>query len=57
MITEVLLVLQLYVTLFFIWWRFELLIKAVADVVNIFNNDDFLQDTVDTPKEGTEQHK
>ena len=57
MITEVLLVLQLYVTLFFIWWRFELLIKAVTDVVNIFNNDDFLQDTVDTPKEGTEQHK
>ena len=53
MITEVLLVLQLYLTLFFIWWRFELLIKAVADVVNIFNNDDFLQDTVDTPKEGT----
>ena len=29
----------------------------MADVNNIFNDDDFLRDAVDTPKEGTEQHK
>ena len=29
----------------------------MTDVVNIFNDDDFLRTTVDTPKEGTEQHK
>ena len=56
-ITEVLLALPLYLILFFIWWRFRHLIKAMIDVVNIFNDDNFLIDTVDTPKEGTDQHK
>ena len=56
MITEVLLVLPLYLTLFFIWYRFRSLIKAMTDVKDIFN-DDFLGDTADTPKQGIEQHK
>ena len=56
MITEVLLVLPLYLTLFFIWYQFRSLIKAMTDVKDIFN-DDFLGDTVDTPKQGIEQHK
>ena len=55
MITEVLLILP-YLILFFIWWRFRCLIKAVTDVEDIFDND-FLGNIVDTPKEGIEQHK
>ena len=54
---EVLLILSLYLIMFLIWWRFRHLIKAVADVENILKNDDFFGDIVDTPKEGTEQHK
>ena len=57
MITEVLLVLPLYLVLFFMWWRFRPVIKAMADVGNILNDDDFFGDIVDTPKEGIEQHK
>ena len=57
MVTETLLVLSLYLTLFLIWWRFRYLIKAMANAENILNDDDFFGDTVDTPKEGTEQHK
>ena len=57
MITEVLLVLPLYLILFFIWWRFRHVIKAMADIENILNNNDFFGDIVDTPKEGTEHHK
>ena len=57
MITEVLLTLPLYLTLFLIWWRFRLLIKIMADVENILNDDDFFGDSVDTPKEGIEQHR
>ena len=57
MITEVLLVLPLYLILFFIWWQFRPLIKAMVDVGDILNNDDFLGGTADTPKEGIEQHK
>ena len=57
MITEVLLVLPLYLILFFIWWRFRYLIKAMTDVEDVLNDDGFLVDVVDTPKEGTEQHK
>ena len=57
MITEVLLVLPLYLILFFIWWRFRPVIKAMASVENILNDDDFFGDIVDTPKEGIEQHK
>ena len=56
MITEVLLILPLYLILFFIWWRFQHLIKAMTDVENVFDND-FFGDVVDTPKEGIEQHK
>ena len=55
MITEVLLVLPLYLILFFIWWRFQPLLKAMA-IENIFD-DDFFGDIVDTPKEGFDQHK
>ena len=57
MITEVLLVLPLYPILFFIWWQFKLLIKAMTDVGDILNDDDLLGDIADTPKEGIEQHK
>ena len=57
MITEVLLVLPLYLILFFIWYRFRHLIKIMADVGDILNDDEFFGDVVDTPKEGTEQHQ
>ena len=57
MITKVLLILPLYLTLFLIWWSFRYLIKVMADVENIWNNDDFFGDTVDTPKEDIGQHR
>ena len=57
MITEVLLILPLYLILLFIWWRFQHLIKIMADVEDILSNDHFFGDVVDTPKEGIEQHK
>ena len=57
MITEVLLILPLYLILFFIWWRFRHLIKIMADVGDILNDNEFFGDIVDTPKEGIEQHK
>ena len=57
MITEVLLVMPLYLMLFFIWWQFRHLIQIMASVGDILNNDDFFGDVVDTPKEGIEQHK
>ena len=57
MITEVLLILPLYLILFHIWWRFRHVIKAMADVENVFNDDEFFGDTVDTPKEAIEQHR
>ena len=57
MITEVLLVLPSYLILFFIWRRFQPLIKAMASVENILNDDKFFGNIVDTPKEGIEQHK
>ena len=57
MITEVLLILPLYLILFFIWWRFRHLINIMADGGDILNDDDFFGDVVDTPKEGIEQHK
>ena len=57
MITEVLLVLPLYLILIFIWWRFPLVIKAMTSLEYIFNNADFFGDIVDTTKEGIEQHK
>ena len=57
MITEVLLVLPIYLILFFIWWRFQPVIKAMANVENTLNDDDFFGDIVDTAKEGIEQYK
>ena len=57
MITEVLLALPLYLIFFFIWWRFRPVIKAMDNVENKLNDDDFFGDIVDTPKEGIEQHK
>ena len=48
MITEVLLILPLYLIWFFIWWRFRHLIKIMADAQNTLNNDDFFGDIVDT---------
>ena len=57
MITEVLLILPLYLILFFIWWRFRHLIKIMADVGDILNDNEFFGDIVDTPKEGIEQLK
>ena len=57
MITETLLVLPLYLIIFFIRYRFRHLIKIMADVENILNDDEFFGDVVDTPKEGIEQHK
>ena len=56
MITELLLVLPLYLMLFFIWYRFRHLIKIMADAEDILN-DEFFGDVVDTPKEDIEQHK
>ena len=57
MITEVLLILPLYLILFHIWWRSRHVIKAMADVENVLNDDEFFGDTVDTPKEAIEQHR
>ena len=50
MITEVLLMLPLHLILFFIWWQFRHLIKIMADVANILNDNEFFRDIVDTPK-------
>ena len=47
----------MYVILFVIWWRFRHVIKMMVDVENILNNKVFFGHTVDTPKEGVEQHK
>ena len=57
MITEVLLILPLYLILFFIWWQFRHLINIMADVGDILNKNEFFGDVVDTPKESIEQHK
>ena len=52
-----LLILPLYLVLLRVGWWFRLVIKTVADIENILNDYDFFGDTVDTPKEGIEQHK
>ena len=57
MITEVLLILPLYLILLLIWYRFRHLINIMADVGDILNDNDFLGDVVDPPKEYIEQHK
>ena len=55
--TKVLLILPLYLILFFIWYQFRHLIKIMADVEDILNDNEFFGDVVDTPKEGIEEHK
>ena len=57
MITEVLLILPLYLILFFIWWRFRHLTKIMADFGDILNDNEFFGDIVDTPKESIERHR
>ena len=57
MVTEVLLVLRLYLILFFIWYQFRYLIKIIADAGDILNNNEFFGDVAGTLKEGIEQHK
>ena len=57
MITEVLLILPLYLILFFICSRLQPVIKAMTNVGDILNDDNFFGDIVDIPKEGFEQHK
>ena len=57
MITEVLLVLPLYLILIFIWCQFQRLIKIMASVGDILNDDKFFGYVTDTPKEDTEQLK
>ena len=37
--------------------RYRHVLKIIADVRDTLNVDDFFGDTVDTPKEGIEQHK
>ena len=56
MITEVLLILTLYLILLLIWCRFQHLIKIMADVGDILKDNEFFGDFVDTPREGIEQH-
>ena len=56
MITEALLVLLLYLILIFICWRFRYVITIMVSVEDVLN-DGFFGDVVDTPKEGTDQHK
>lgn len=57
MTIEVLLILPLYLILFLVWWRFRHLIKIMADIENILNDNDFFGDIVHTPEEGIEQHE
>ena len=47
MITEVLLILPLNLILFFIWWQFRHLIKIMADVGDILNDNEFFGDIAD----------
>ena len=54
---EVLLILLLCLTFLFIWWRFRHIVKAMANIENILNDDDFFPDAVDRPKEGIRQHR
>ena len=56
MITEVLLILTLYLILFLVWWRFRHLINIRGIVENIVTDDDFFGDIVDTPIADIEQH-
>ena len=57
MITEVFLILPLYLILFFIWWQFRRLIKIIVDAGDILNDDEVFSDVIDTSREDIEQHK
>ena len=57
MIPEVLLILPIYVILFVIWWRFRQAIKMMTHAEKILNDEQFFEDTDDTPKESVEQHR
>ena len=46
MVTKVLLILPLYLILLFMWYRFRHLIKIMADVGDILNDDDFFDDVL-----------
>ena len=50
MITKVLSILSLHLIFFPVWWQFRRVIKAMADIENILNDDDFFGGTVDTTK-------
>ena len=52
-----LLVLPLYLISFLICWPFRYVITTMASVGDILSDDDFLDDVVDTPKEGAAQNK
>ena len=43
--------------MFVMWWRFQYVIKIMADIENILNDLGLFGDTVDTPKEGIEQNR
>lgn len=49
-------ILSLCAIYFVIWWRFRHVIKIMAEVENILNNEEYFGDNVDTPKDGVEQH-
>ena len=57
MITEVLLISPLHLILFLVWWRFRHVMKIMANVEDILNDNKFFGDVVDTPKEGIEHRK
>lgn len=50
-------VLPRYVALFLIWWKFRHVIKMIADIENILNNDDISVVTINIQKKGVEQHR
>lgn len=50
-------VLPRYVALFLVWWKFRHVIKMIADIENILNNDDISVVTINIQKKGVEQHR
>ena len=50
-------ILTLYLVSFFIWWQFRYVIKEMTDTENMFNDDEFFGNIVDTLKKGIEQHR
>ena len=56
MITKGLLIIPLCLIWFVISCRFWCIIKVMADVESVLNNDEFFGHTTDTLKAGIEQH-